>query len=140
MNQRRPVVVGNWKMNLSLTEATELARALIDQNEGDADLESSVEIGIAPSTPYLSAVLQNVEGSSVGVAAQHMSHHRSGAYTGESAPSQLADIGCRYVILGHSERRQYYHETDENVALAARAACDVGLSPILCVPFSVEKE
>lgn len=133
MNQRRPVVVGNWKMNLSLTEAIELARALIDQGQEATEHETSTEVGIAPSTPYLSSVIQHVEGSGVGVAAQHMSQHLSGAFTGESSPSQLADIGCRYVILGHSERRQYYFETDENVSLAARVAHDTGLTPILCV-------
>ena len=137
MKQRRPVVVGNWKMNLSLTEAIELARALLDQSASSADHTSSVEIGIAPSPPYLYPVIQQVEGSSIGVAAQHMSHHQSGAFTGESAPSQLNDIGCRYVILGHSERRQYYNETDEKVSLAARAAHDADLTPILCVGESL---
>jgi triosephosphate isomerase (TIM) len=131
--KRRPVVVGNWKMNLSLTEATELARGLLERLASLGEGESSAEVGIAPSTPFLSAVINCVEGSDLGVSAQHMSHHRSGAFTGESAPSQLADIGCRYIILGHSERRQYYGETNESVSLAARAAHDVGLTPILCV-------
>ena len=132
--QRTPIIVGNWKMNLSLTEAGELARAVVT---GLTELEqaenSRVEVGVAPSPPFLGAIIEATRGSAVGVSAQHMSHHRSGAYTGESSSSQLADIGCRYVILGHSERRQYYGETSEQVGIAARAAHDASLTPILCV-------
>ena len=138
MKKRQAVVVGNWKMNLSLTEATELASALLEQSEKSVE-ERIVEVGVAPSTPYLSKIISILDGSDIGVAAQHMSHHRSGAFTGESAASQLADIGCRYVLLGHSERRQYYSETDENVALAARAAHDLGLTPIVCVGETLEQ-
>ena len=132
--QRTPIIVGNWKMNLSLTEAGELARAVVSSlTELEQTEKMSAEVGIAPSPPFLGAVIEATRGSDVGVSAQHMSHHRSGAYTGESSASQLSDIGCRYVILGHSERRQYYGETDEQVGMAARAAHDAGLTPILCV-------
>lgn len=131
-SSRTPIIVGNWKMNLSLTEAVELARSVVAQlnNVSQAGL---AEVGIAPSPPFLGAVIEATRGSAVGVSAQHMSHQRSGAYTGESSASQLTDIGCRYVILGHSERRQYYAETDAQVGLAARAAHDADLTPILCV-------
>ena len=139
MKKRQAVVVGNWKMNLSLTEATELARTLLDQAEQTSVEERFVEVGVAPSTPYLSSVISILAGSDLGVAAQHMSHHRSGAYTGESSASQLADIGCRYVLLGHSERRQYYGETDEQVSSAARAAHDLGLTPIVCIGETLEQ-
>jgi triosephosphate isomerase (TIM) len=137
--KRRPVVVGNWKMNLSLTEATELARSLLTHEGTPTPKEGVVEVGVAPSTPFLGAVIAVLEGSEIDVSAQHMSHHRSGAHTGESAPNQLADLGCRYVILGHSERRQLYHETDQQVSLAARAAHDVGLIPILCIGETLDQ-
>ena len=134
ITQRIPIIVGNWKMNLSLIEAGELARAVVASlTELEQTENVNVDVGVAPSPPFLGAVIEATWGSAVGVSAQHMSHHRSGAYTGESSASQLSDIGCRYVILGHSERRQYFGETDEHVGGAARIAHDVGLTPILCV-------
>lgn len=124
---RRPIIVGNWKMNLSLSEARELARAVAQGAPTD------LEVGVAPSAPYLSALSEILEGNTVGLSAQEMHHKPSGAFTGASSPTQLRDVGCRYVIIGHSERRQLFGETNEGVALKARAAHDHGLTPILCV-------
>ena len=128
-------MVGNWKMNLSLTDASTLAQALVES----VGSETSVEVGVAPSPPYLGAILSIAQNSPIGVAAQHMSPHASGAYTGESSARQIADVGCRYVIIGHSERRQLFNTTDEEVKLSARAAHDAGLTPILCVGETLEQ-
>lgn len=125
--QRTPVVVGNWKMNLSLEEAIILAKEIA------AGIPLGVEVGVAPSTPYLFAVAQSVHGSRLGISAQHMYHQAQGAFTGESSPAQLADLGCRYIIIGHSERRQLFNETNQDVSQKARAAHDHDLTPILCV-------
>lgn len=124
-------------MNLSLTEASELGRGLVEKLSQYPEIE--VEVGVAPSTPYLGLVIEKTRGSAIGVAAQHMSHHLSGAYTGESSVGQLSDLGCRYVILGHSERRQLFAATDEHVAQAARLAMDAGLTPIICVGETLEQ-
>ena len=137
--KRTPVVIGNWKMNLSLTEARGLARALVSGLSDRGSEELNVEVGVAPSPPYLGAIIDETQGSGVGVSAQHMSPHLSGAHTGESAASQLSDIGCRYVILGHSERRQSYHTTDDEVKRAARIAHDAHLIPVICVDETLEQ-
>lgn len=127
MSTRTPIIVGNWKMNLSLEEAIALARAIV------ADAPRGVEIGIAPSAPYLGAISHIVKGSAVGLSAQEMHWESQGAFTGESSPAQLADLGCRYVIIGHSERRQLFGETDEGVAKKVRSAHDHQLTPIICI-------
>jgi triosephosphate isomerase (TIM) len=121
------VIVGNWKMNLGLSEATALAREIAQ------GAPRTVEVGIAPSAPYLSAVGLALAGSSVGLSAQNMHSEVKGAFTGECSPAQLTEVGCRYVILGHSERRQLFHETDEGVSRKARSAHDHDLTPIICV-------
>ena len=135
--KRKPVVVGNWKMNLTLSEATSLAHELSELLEEVA--ESKVEVGFAPSTPYLSVIAAICDESPIGISAQHMSAHLSGAHTGESSAQQLLDVGCQYVILGHSERRQTYGESDEQIAKCARVAHDTGLTPILCVGETLEQ-
>jgi len=127
MSQRSPIIVGNWKMNLSLEEAISLAQAIA------SGAPQGVEVGVAPSAPYLGAISQALKGSGVGLSAQEMHSEAQGAFTGESSPAQLADVGCRYVIIGHSERRQLFGETDQGVAKKARAAHDHQLTPILCI-------
>jgi len=127
MSQRSPIIVGNWKMNLSLEEAISLAQAIA------SNAPHGVEVGVAPSAPYLGAISLALKGSGVGLSAQEMHSEAQGAFTGESSPAQLADVGCRYVIIGHSERRQLFGETDQGVAKKARAAHDHQLTPILCI-------
>jgi triosephosphate isomerase (TIM) len=126
---RRPFIAGNWKMNLDRAGAVALARAAVEQAKGIDD----VEIAVAPPTVYLDAVAAVVRGSNVGLSAQNMYHEPNGAFTGETSATMLKDVGCAYVILGHSERRQFVGETDELVNKKLRAVLGAGLIPIVCV-------
>jgi len=123
---RTPFIAGNWKMNTTRAEAVALAEGLKDAGEG-------VDVAVCPPSVYLDAVVTALEGSSVGVGAQNMYHEASGAYTGELSAGMLTDIGCKYVILGHSERRHILGETDADINLKVKAALAGDLIPILCV-------
>lgn len=125
---RRPVLAGNWKMHKTVAEATELATAV------RAGLGASVaEVILAPPFTALHAVAARLRGSAIALGAQTMHFEREGAFTGEVSASMLRDVGCSHVILGHSERRQLFGETDEGVARKALAACQQALVPIVCV-------
>lgn len=100
---------------------------------------ANVKLLICPPFPYLGSVADAIAGSAVALGAQNVSQHESGAYTGEVAPAMLRDIGCEYVIVGHSERRTLYGETSEQVAAKFSAAQDAGLKPILCVGETLEE-
>ncbi len=126
---RRPLIAGNWKMHKAVGEAVELCRRLLPLVAG----VEGVEVVVAPPFTALQAVGEALRGTSVGLAAQNMHWESQGAYTGEVSPAMLLDVGCRYVILGHSERRQYFGESDEAVARKAASALTAGLTPILCV-------
>ena len=126
---RRPFVAGNWKMNLDLASAVALAEGLAKE-AGDVD---SVDMAICPPSVYLEAVGKAVAGSSIGLGAQNMYHEPKGAFTGETSAAMLKDLGCTYVILGHSERRHVLHESSEDVNLKVHAALDAGLVAIVCV-------
>ena len=126
---RRPFFCGNWKLNGTIAEALALAT---DVRNGVATLRE-VDVAVAPSFTALYAVAKRLEDGPVTVAAQDCFWEEKGAFTGEVAPGQLADAGCRHVILGHSERRQLFGELDAAVNLKARAAVRAGLSPIICV-------
>jgi len=126
---RRPFFCGNWKLNGSIAESLALAT---DVRNGVATLRE-VDVAVAPSFTALYAVAKRLEDGPVTVAAQDCFWEDKGAFTGEVAPGQLADAGCKYVILGHSERRQLFGELDAAVNLKARAAVRAGLSPIICV-------
>jgi triosephosphate isomerase len=125
---RRNLVAGNWKMHGTAAVAESLLGGLVLPAG-----ELSCELVVCPPFPYISPVMQHVAGSPVGVGGQDCSEHSQGAYTGEVAASMLADLGCGWVILGHSERRQYQGESSELVAAKARAAREAGLTPILCI-------
>lgn len=125
---RRPLIAGNWKMNLNRVEAVALAQAI-----ADAKLNSDVDALICPPTIYLDAVLAVTLSTRVAVGAQDVYFEESGAFTGETSTGMLIDIGCQYVILGHSERRHVIGETDEQINKKVRAALAAGLTPILCV-------
>lgn len=126
---RTPFIAGNWKMNTSRAEAVALAQTVALR----VGQQASVDVAVCPPFPYLEAVGQTVQGSAVGLGGQNMYFKDSGAYTGEVSPVMLCDVGCRYVILGHSERRQFFGETDEIINQKVHAALAVGLIPIVCV-------
>ena len=126
---RRPFIAGNWKMNMDRASAVALAAGLA---EATADLEG-VEVAVCPASVYLEAVAAALKGSKVGLGGQNMYFEPSGAYTGEISAAMLLDIGCQYVILGHSERRHVFGETDEGINKKVKVALEVGLTPIVCV-------
>jgi triosephosphate isomerase len=135
MNQKPPLVAGNWKMHLTIPEAralvTEIVKASLDLPEAG--------MVIAPPFTALAAVRTILEGSPVGLAAQNLFWEDKGAYTGEISGAMLKDAGCEYVIIGHSERRQYFGEADEGVNKKIKAALNHGLSPIVCIGESLEE-
>ena len=124
---RRKLVVGNWKMNGSHAANAELLAGL--QAEGPW----VGEVAVCAPFPYLAEVALSLQGSPIGWGAQDCSAHESGAYTGEVSAAMLAEFGCRYVIVGHSERRAFHRESDQLVADKAKAALAHRLTPIVCV-------
>jgi len=131
---RRKLVAGNWKMHGNLSENETLLSAVL---AGMGDVKADVAVCVP--FPYLGQVQSKLAGSAVAWGAQNMSAHSKGAYTGEVSVSMLQDFGCRYVIVGHSERRALYGESDEVVAAKYAAAQAAGLTPILCVGETLEE-
>lgn len=131
----RPFVVGNWKMHKTLAEARELAAAVRAGSRGFSD----IDVAVAPPFTALATVAEALKDSAVGLAGQTMHEAGKGAFTGEISPLMLKDIGCTHVILGHSERRHIFGETDAGVMKKARAALDAGLTPILCVGETLQE-
>lgn len=129
MKPRRPLIAGNWKMYKTIAEAQETARKLAKRT---ADVDS-VDIMIAPPFTAVAKVVEAVAGSPITVGAQDLFWETEGAYTGEIAPAMLTEAGCRYGIIGHSERRQHFGETDDTVNRKITAAAAAGLAPILCI-------
>lgn len=126
---RRPFIAGNWKMNLDRAGAVALATAIA----GRAAEVSHCDLAICPPSVYLDAVRDAIAGSRLALGAQDMYFEAAGAFTGEISAAMLLDLGCRYVILGHSERRYILGETDETVRKKTVAALAAGLLPIVCV-------
>ncbi len=126
---RRPMIAGNWKMHTTREEACTLVRGVCGLVEG---LEG-VDVVVAPPFVYLQEVGGIIAGKGVALAAQDMFWEKSGAWTGEVSAAMLRDVGCGHVIVGHSERRQHFHETDEDVNKKVLAALGEGLGPIVCV-------
>jgi triosephosphate isomerase (TIM) len=129
MAGRTPIVVGNWKLNKTIAESLALVTELKNQLAAVRD----VEIGVAPVATSLYSVARRLEDTNLGVWGQNCHHEDRGAFTGEVSPSLLADAGAGGVIIGHSERRTLFGETDEGIARKVRAALDAGLRVILCV-------
>lgn len=125
---RKKLVVGNWKMNGSRARNEALLSALQEES-----VNVAVEVAVCPPFPYLEQVGRALAGAQIALGAQNVSSFEAGAYTGEVSPSMLVDIGCVWVIVGHSERRTLFGEGDEVIAGKLRAALAVGLKPILCV-------
>ena len=123
------MVAGNWKMNNAVSEAVNLSKS-VKENTGGI---KGGEVVLSPPFTALSSVYETIKGSHVTLAAQNMFYEEKGAYTGEVSASMIKDIGCTYVIIGHSERRKYFGETDEWVNLKAKKSLSAGLKPIICV-------
>ena len=129
METRRPLIAGNWKMYKTCSEAVETARQLVKLTAAAAD----VDVMIAPPFTALSAVSEVVKDSNVFLGAQNLFWEREGAFTGQISAAMLISTGCRHVIIGHSERRQYFGETDETVNKKIRSAIKNDLIPVFCV-------
>src|SRR5436309_1403039 len=131
---RTPLIAGNWKMNLGLKDALGLLEGLL------AGLrEPACEIAVFPPFTALTVAAEALRDSRVGLGGQNMHAEPKGAFTGEISPTQLLDAGCRYVLLGHSERRQFFGETDEGLRKKVEAAARHGLVPVLCVGESLSE-
>lgn len=126
---RTPLIMGNWKMNKTPEESAKLAEEI---KKGVSDIKDR-EVVIAPPFTSLERVRRVIEDSPIKLGAQNMHWEPSGAYTGEISGEFLIEIGCRYVILGHSERRKYFNETDEIINRKFLYALKIGLTPVLCV-------
>lgn len=131
---RRMMVAGNWKMNGSRSEAGELVRGIVSHSN-----EVQAELVVFPPSVYLACMSNWVSERSLDYGAQNVSEFESGAYTGEVSVAMLQDVGCRYVIVGHSERRSLFRESNEVVAAKFHAAISAGIKPILCVGESLKQ-
>jgi triosephosphate isomerase len=138
MPDRTPFIAGNWKMNLRRASSVALAQAIRKGVESE-DLAKGVDIAVCPAPVYVDAVAEALRGSAVGVGVQNAIEKADGAFTGEINPAMALDLGCKYVILGHSERRQFFHETDEGVRVKTAAVLEAGLFPIVCVGETLEQ-
>jgi triosephosphate isomerase len=129
VSARTPLIAGNWKMHKTEREAEDFIQALLPR------VSSADNVDVAICVPFtdLRAMVDSARGSRVEVYAQNMHHEREGAFTGEISPAMLDDVGVQGVVLGHSERRELFGETDRALALKVPAALEVGLAPILCV-------
>ena len=126
---RRPLIAGNWKMYKTPKQAKELAEQL---KTGLADVKD-VDIAICPPFTALPVVAEVIKGSNIGLGAQNMHYETKGAFTGEISPEFILEFGCKYVILGHSERRQFFFETDELINKKLTTALKMNLYPIFCI-------
>lgn len=132
---RKTIVAGNWKMNGS----RETNRELLNQLVAGVEVAQGVEVLVCPPAVYIGQAVQLVEESAIKVGAQNVSDQPKGAFTGEIALPMLQDLGCSYVILGHSERRTLFGETDAQVADKFAAALEAGIQPVLCVGETLEQ-
>jgi triosephosphate isomerase len=133
---RHPFLAGNWKMHKTIAEATQAARELSNLV---GIVRDRVQIAVAPTFTALYAVAKQLEGSNVAVAGQDCHWEPQGAFTGEVSAAMLKDAGAAFVIIGHSERRQHFHETDVSVNKKVGAALKAGLTPIVCVGETLEE-
>ena len=131
---RKPFIAGNWKMNKNPEEA----KAFVEAVASKLPSSDLVEAGIAAPAVDLTAVLAAAKGSDLKVAAQNTYFENAGAFTGETSPQVLKEIGTDYVVIGHSERRDYFHETDEDINKKAKAIFANGMLPIICCGESLE--
>jgi triosephosphate isomerase len=135
MIQRKPLIAGNWKMNLTVSESVRLVQAI---SEG-MDKRIGADVLVAPPFTLLSEVHRALKGKSILLGAQNIYWEPSGAFTGEVSASMVKEVGCTHVILGHSERRCDFGETDETVNLKVQAAMTEGLIPIVCIGETLDE-
>jgi triosephosphate isomerase len=135
IDNKNPFIAGNWKMHKTISEAVELVKAL---NKASSEL-ADAEIVVIPPFIALSEVGKTLQESPIKMGAQNLFWEDKGAFTGEVSASMLRDAGCQYVVIGHSERRQYFGETDETVNKKIKAALAHGLIPIVCIGESLEE-
>ncbi len=136
MGFRRKIVAGNWKMNNSLSDAL----ALVDGIVANLDKHSTTKVIICPPFPFISPIKQHLKDLvKINLGAQNCSEHIAGAYTGEVSAQMLASVNCNYVIIGHSERRTYFNETNEQLTQKLKRALENNLSPIFCIGEKIEQ-
>jgi len=132
---RQKFIIGNWKMYTNAAEAEQLAKAVAD----GVGMEDRVCVAVCPPFPYLALVASNLKGSSVALGAQNLYPEKEGAFTGEVSPTMLLDLGCKFVILGHSERRHKLGESNAFINQKVHVALEAGLNVILCVGETLEQ-
>src|SRR3712207_1979562 len=130
---RKPIIAGNWKMNKTIKEGLEFIEEIKGKTEGNAEV-----LICAPFT-LLKDLKEATRGTNIKIGAQNMHFEESGAFTGEVAPANLVELGIDYVIIGHSERREYYNESDETCNKKVLKAIEVGINPILCCGETLEE-
>lgn len=131
---RKPIIAGNWKMNLSIAEGVKFVADI-----KDAVKDTEVEVVICAPFTFLKDMVEVTKGTNIKIAAQNMHFEASGAYTGEVSADMLKEVGVTHVVIGHSERRQYFAETDETVNKKVKAALAAGLVPIMCCGETLEE-
>lgn len=131
---RRPIIAGNWKMNNTCAAGVELVKALAPLVKDN----TTVDIVVCPTATALAAVCEAAKGTNIHVGAQNVHWEKSGAFTGEISTDMLTELGVEYVVIGHSERREMFGETDEYVNKRAKAALNAGIVPIICCGESLE--
>ena len=132
---RKPLVMGNWKLNGTKESVTSLENALIEP----ANQAPNVEVAVCAPAIFIGMVEQLAKGSAIQYGSEDCDVHTSGAFTGENSPVMIKEFGCKYAIVGHSERRAYHNETNEVVAAKFKAAQEAGLVPVLCIGESLEQ-